>query len=111
MPFPIQPLRHLSETVIGMPDACEIQRFTWTEDDDGNQVQTWATVAETKCRRAGLGGTETAVAGMLASESSERAFFPHTVDLRPQDRVLVGEDYYEVEFVQGGSPSLRAHVE
>lgn len=110
MPLPIQPLRNLSRNLIGMPDVCEIQRFTWTEDTQGRPVQDWVTVETTVCRRSSLGGTETAVAGRLAPESNVRVVMPFGTNVRTQDRIKVGTRTYEIEYVEEVSPSLQVHT-
>lgn len=110
MPLPIHPLRNLSRNIIGMPDVCEIRRFSWTEDEEGRPEQDWVTVETTVCRRSSLGGTETAVAGRLAPESNVRVVMPFGTDVRTEDRIAVGDRTYEVEWVEEVSPSLAVHT-
>lgn len=110
MPLPVAPLRNLSENIIGMPDVCEIQRYTWTEDSEGRPVQDWVTVQTTKCRRSSLGGNEIAVAGRLAPESNLRVVMPVGTDVTTTDRLKVGERFYEIEYVEESSPALQIHT-
>lgn len=110
MPWPIQAFRTLSETIIGMPNACEIQRFVEGEDDEGRPVEVWSTIENTRCRLIAISGTEVAEAGRLAPTSNLTAFLPFGTDLTHQDRLKIGDEYFEVEYVLEGSPEFQAHV-
>jgi head-tail adaptor len=109
VPFPIQPLRAMSEQIVGMRDTAEIQRYIWVTDEEGREVQTWSTIATAKCRLTPLGGTEIQVAGRLAPDANLQAFFPVGTEITTEDRLKVGDTYYEVEYVARGSEWLRPH--
>ena len=110
MPLPIQPFRSFSENIVGFPDVVEIQRYGWTTDSEGREVQTWTTVATTKCRRKPLGGTEIAVSGRLAPESNLRVVMPFGTDVNTEDRLMVGDRHYQIEYVEERSPSLTVNT-
>lgn len=110
MPWPIQAFRTLSETIIGMPDECKIERLVWSEDSEGRPIQVPSVIETTKCRLQGLSGTEVQQSGRLAPDSTLTAFLPFGTDLEHEDRLVIEGVRYDVQYVMEGSPAFQAHV-
>ena len=96
-------MRAIAETA--RPDTATIQRLTETVDNIGGFTNGYATAATVSCRITRLMSKEDEV--LFGNRASGRvtftAFFPHDVDLRPTDRVVV-------TYAGGASPTTTYEV-
>jgi hypothetical protein len=116
VPFPIQPLRNLSENIVGMPETIEVSRFIETTDEFGRPIQTWSTVHTTKGRYRTAGATELELAGRLDVDVTGVITLPlaHGTPegLKRQDRLnrVEANKTYEVTGLLEATPELSPHL-
>jgi hypothetical protein len=101
-----------------LPDSAVVQRATRIADGGGGWTQTWATVATVVCRltriaaRASSSGVFRTAAERLNDDTTHMVAFAAGLDVRLQDRVMIGTTTYEVLAIRsGGAWELARHVE
>lgn len=86
-----------------LPETGVITRLTRTSDGMGGFTEAWTASGTADCRIAPSGGNETTVAGKLSSVGTWTLTFANGVDVRAEDRVMVGTQTFAVETTAAGS--------
>ena len=78
-----------------------IQAQSTAQDEIGQPVQTWATVAEVWAEVADVSGREYIAAGGVQNSANTKITVRHIAGIVPSMRVLAGADAYNIESVLG----------
>ena len=81
-----------------MPDSASVVRRTHTQDADGNDVVTVATLGPYPCRLEAVVRLplEQAQGGQMVAVTLWHAYLPFGTDVRPDDTLLINGRIYEV---------------
>jgi SPP1 family predicted phage head-tail adaptor len=114
MPFPILPVRRFTEWM--MTETCDVERFTSTRDEYGDETQTWTVVhAGVPCTHEALSGDESVIAERLSADVNTRIFLPFGTDVNTDDRIVitVGDlrRRYSIDYIPDNAPGLSGSVE
>jgi len=75
-----------------LPDVCVLERKTTARDEQGYEVETWATLSTVACRVAdsGLSPTERLIADQLRATVSVVVTLPALTAIDEEDRITTG---------------------
>lgn len=94
-----------------LPGTAIIQRSTWSSDGGGGGSLSWQAVGTVSSRIAPAGGGDAVVGARLSPQTTHQATFPWDVDLRHEDRVIIGGGTYMIEMVKERDWELSTRVE
>ncbi|MCW5933974.1 MAG: head-tail adaptor protein [Fimbriimonadia bacterium] len=84
-------------------ETVQVRRKSLVSDGAGGYAETWSTIASLSGRVCNRSRRGEPVAGDSVRDVSEREIvMPHSADVRPEDRLLVGGVEYEVKGVNTG---------
>ena len=110
MPLPVEPLRNLSDSIIGLPDQCQIVRRVQVDDNLGSWYWGEEVVATEPCRLSSVSATEQRLHGQYVEQASAKIVMRHTAIVDAEDRIRIttrdGETW-EVTGVPPKSESMK----
>ncbi len=109
MPFPIAPLRQLSES--NMTEYTEVLRAVDSVDEEGYPRTVWSAAISTKSYGSPLGSRELMRANQAGIEASQTRYLPIGVNVTSADRLRVGSVIYEISGISEGTEALMADIE
>lgn len=99
--------------VIGwqMTETATVHRLSHVVDTTGGFIDTYTAVATYPCSFSAFPITPIERENTITVQNVAfwRFVFPHDADIRPTDRLVVGERSFEV--VNAGGPSINTHVQ